>query len=76
MTGDDMVKAPGWQAYVTGEKIRHAFAHRAVMVSHEQASSFIDAAEQVLDHVFNVMGRSRRAFEGRTRRGARASLPA
>jgi hypothetical protein len=55
MTGDHIVKAPGWHAYVTGVKVRHAFAHRAVMVSHEQAVSFIDAAEQVLNHVFNVM---------------------
>lgn len=55
MTGDHIVKAPGWRAYVTGVKVRHAFAHRAVMVTHEQAVRFIDAAEQVLDHVFNVM---------------------
>ena len=55
MTGDDIAKAVGWRAYVAGEKVRHAFAHRAVMVSYEQAVSFVDAAEQVLDHVFSVM---------------------
>lgn len=55
MTGDRIVEASGWPAYVTGEKVRNAFAHRAVMVSYEQAVGFIDAAEKVLDHVFNVM---------------------
>ena len=55
MTGDQIVKAPGWESYVTGVKVRHAFAHRAAMVSHRQAVTFIDAAEKVLDHVFHVM---------------------
>jgi hypothetical protein len=54
-SGDRIVEAPGWQAYVEGVKLRHAFAHRAAMVTHEQAVSFIDAAEQVLDHVVNVI---------------------
>jgi hypothetical protein len=55
MTRDRIVEAPGWDAYVTGVKVRHAFAHRAAMVTREQAVSFIDAAEQVLDHVVTVM---------------------
>jgi hypothetical protein len=55
MTGDRIVEARGWEAYVTGAKVRHAFAHRAAMVKREQAVSFIDAAEQLLDHVVTVM---------------------
>jgi hypothetical protein len=55
VTGDRIAEAPGWQAYVEGVKVRHAFAHRAALVKREQAVSFIDAAEQVLDHVVTVM---------------------
>lgn len=55
MTDDRITEAPGWKAYKEGANLRHAFAHRAAMVTQEQAVSFIDAAEQVLDHVVNVM---------------------
>jgi hypothetical protein len=55
LTGDRIVEASSWQAYVEGAKLRDAFAHRAVMVTPERAVSFIDAAEELLGHVVDVM---------------------
>ena len=57
LTGDEISAAPGWAAYKEGTKWRHAFVHRAMGVSEEQAASFITAAEQVVDHIVGVMTR-------------------
>ncbi len=55
LTGDEISDAPSWAIYKEGTKQRHAFVHRAAAVSGEQAEDFITAAEQVVNHVVNVM---------------------
>jgi hypothetical protein len=57
LTGDEITRAPGWAAYKEGIKRRHAFVHRAAAVSREDADRFIASAEQVIDHVVEVMTR-------------------
>jgi hypothetical protein len=36
-------------------KLRDAFVHRAAAVPKEQAERFVTAAEQLMDHVVNVL---------------------
>lgn len=55
LTGDTITQASSWSSYKTGVKRRHAFAHGAAPVSREQAESFVDAAEQLVEHVVQVM---------------------
>lgn len=55
LTGDTLTAAPSWNAYTDGVKLRDAFVHRAAAVPKEQAETFVTAAEQLMDHVVNVL---------------------
>jgi hypothetical protein len=50
-----MTAASGWTAYAEGLKARNAFVHRAGIVTREQAENFITAAEQVVEHLVDVL---------------------
>lgn len=58
LTGDTITQAPSWSSYKAGVKRRHAFAHQAARVSREQAESFVDAAERLVEHVVQVMAKT------------------
>ena len=55
LTGDRIGEARGWAAYKEGLDARHRFVHRAGMVTREQAEGFIDAAEQIVGHLVEVL---------------------
>jgi hypothetical protein len=55
LTDDTITQAPSWSAYAKGVKRRHDFAHWASPVSREEAEAFVDAAEQFVEHMAQVM---------------------
>lgn len=55
LTGDSLTQAASWRDYKEGLKWRDAFVHRASGVPREQAERFVDAAEQLIGHVVQVM---------------------
>jgi hypothetical protein len=55
LTGDAVTQAASWSSYKAGVKWRHAFVHRASAVPRDQAEAFVDAAEQLVEHVVQVM---------------------
>ena len=55
LTGDTITDAPSWPDYKKGIKRRHDFAHWASPVSRDEAESFVGAAEQLVEHMAEVM---------------------
>jgi hypothetical protein len=55
LTGDTITKAPSWSGYKNGVKRRHDFAHWASPISRDEAEAFVDAAEQLVEHMVQVM---------------------
>lgn len=55
LTGDTITDAASWSAYRTGVKLRNDFVHRAAAVARDDAEAFVDAAEQLVEHVVHVM---------------------
>jgi hypothetical protein len=58
LTDDMITQAPSWSAYKKGLKRRHDFAHWASPVSSDEAEAFVDAAEQLVEHMAQVMADS------------------
>jgi hypothetical protein len=55
LTGDTITDAPSWPDYKKGIKRRHDFAHWASPVSRDEAEAFVGAAEQLVEHMAQVM---------------------
>ena len=55
LTGDEIAQASSWTAYKEGLKWRDSFVHGASGVPREQAEGFVNAAEQLVEHVVQVM---------------------
>ncbi len=55
LTDDTIAQAPSWSAYKKGVKRRHDFAHWASPVSRDEAEAFVGAAEQLVEHMAQVM---------------------
>jgi hypothetical protein len=55
LTDDTITQAPSWSEYKKGVKRRHDFAHWASPVSRDEAEAFVDAAEQLVEHIVQVM---------------------
>ena len=55
LTGNTITQAASWKAYKEGLKWRDAFVHRLSGVPREQAEGFVDAAEQLVKHVVQVL---------------------
>jgi hypothetical protein len=55
LTGDTITQAPSWGDYKKGLKRRHDFAHWASPVSRDEAEAFVSAAEQLVEHMAQVM---------------------
>jgi hypothetical protein len=55
LTGDTITEAASWSTYRSGVKLRNAFVHRASAVPRDEAEAFVDASEQLVEHVVQVM---------------------
>jgi hypothetical protein len=55
LVGYELGSMEGWSEYEAGVAHRHRFAHRAGLVTEEQAEAFIADAERVLDRLTESM---------------------